>query len=334
MEENRQPSAEKDCHEQRQLLTEAMLRKQGRTPDVDVEWERVQGRISPSRSWRGLSPYYIYSGIAAAVLALFVIVPMFLSKDNDVLVYEASATPRTVVINTSEGSKAIMADTSNYVMRKAQRAEMMTMTVPEGKTHCLTLSDGTRVWLNARTRITYPSVFTGAQREVSIEGEAYFKVARDAAHPFIVNAGSLTTKVLGTEFNVNSYDARTVSVTLASGRVSVSNTASGHGASLLDQTGETATASPDGLHLSMLNIDDVTSWREGIILFDDSSLCDVLMHIGSWYNMTVICRDKAQLAMRLHCVYDRNMPIDETLDILEKVSNIKFRVENNTIFID
>ena len=83
-----------------------------------------------------------------------------------------------------------------------------------------------------------------------------------------------------------------------------------------------------------VNVEDVVCWRDGIELFDDASLRDILFHIGTWYNMTVVCHDEKYLNMRLHYVYDRYQEVNETLKMLENISNIKFRIEKNTIFVD
>ena len=94
-----------------------------------------------------------------------------------------------------------------------------TLWVPAGESYKIVLSDGTEVWLNAATRLRFPSRFYGKQREVYVEGEAYFKVAKDAAHPFIVHTTLTQVQVLGTSFNINTYEAGNVKTALVEGKV-------------------------------------------------------------------------------------------------------------------
>ena len=314
-----------------QLITEAMLRERMKEQHVDREWKKLLRKQRAATRQKRLVPFYYIC--ACAVLAACVFLPSLLRKSDEVVVYEATTQVRKVEVVTAPAQVA-----SKAIVRKAKQlpaVENRTIIVPAGMTHHLVLPDGTEVWLNAESRITYPVVFHGNTREVEMEGEAYFKVQQDKQHPFIVHASHIMTRVVGTEFNVNSYQPEAVAVTLAHGHVVVrDNETVAAGDCELKEPGATASLVEGGLKKDMAVVSEVTSWREGIILFDDASLRDILLHIGSWYNMTVVCHGEQALNMRLHYVYDRNQTVTYALQMLENIAKINLKVENNTIFID
>ncbi|MDD6507567.1 MAG: FecR domain-containing protein [Prevotellaceae bacterium] len=330
--ENNQTLQENDDPRMCQLIAEAMLREKMKGLDVDKEWEKLLRKrtVQPRRKW--LVPFYYIC--ACAVLAALAFLPSLLWQPEDVVVYEATSQVRKVEVVTAATQPATKT-IARQQPQKLPAVENRTIIVPAGMTHHLVLPDGTEVWLNAESRITYPLAFQGYTREVTMEGEAYFKVQKDARHPFIVKASHVMTRVVGTEFNVNSYQPEAVAVTLAHGHVVVSgNETAATEDCELKEPGATASLKQGSLKKEMAVLTDVTSWREGIILFDDATLRDILLHIGSWYNMTVVCHGEQALNMRLHYVYDRHQSVMESLQMLENIAKINLKVENNTIFID
>ena len=150
----------------------------------------------------------------------------------------------------------------------------------------ITLSDGTQVWLNENSRLTYPTVFRGKDRCVTLQGEAYFQVTHDDHHPFIVKAGGMETRVLGTEFNVNTSDASHPHVTLVEGSVEVSAIANNMvKEQKVISPGEDATVDAHGdIKVEHVDTNDMVCWKDGIQLFDNASLREILIQLGSWYN--------------------------------------------------
>ena len=213
----------------------------------------------------------------------------------------------------------------------ASKAVVHTVVVPEGKDMKLTLSDGTEVWLNANSRLAYPTVFNGRERKVELQGEAYFKVAHDSRHPFIVYAGGMQTRVLGTEFNVDASDAKRPHVTLVRGSVKVSKA----NINKVIVPGEDAAFDAGGsIKVSRVDLNDVACWKDGIEMFDNASLRDIVMHMGSWYNVNVICHDDALLDMHLRYMYDRRQGIEEAVMMLNTITNNKIKLQNNSILIE
>jgi transmembrane sensor len=128
--------------------------------------------------------------------------------------------------------RGIQVDEQVVDYRKTVSVEKQTLTIPRGRNFYVLLSDGTEVWLNAESRLSYPSRFDEDERIVELEGEAYFKVASDKAHPFIVRTSRFNTRVLGTEFNVKAHQDDTPYVTLVSGSVRIKASRSGEEVSL------------------------------------------------------------------------------------------------------
>ena len=222
---------------------------------------------------------------------------------------------------------------NELTLAQTQEVENHTVVVPEGKDMKLTLADGTQVWLNANSRFTHPTAFTVKERKVSLQGEAYFKVAHDAQHPFIVKASDMQTRVLGTEFNVDASDASHPHVTLVEGSVSVSSVS--HHMNKVIVPGEDAALNAQGeIKVSHVDTNDVACWRDGIELFDDVTLRDILVQMGSWYNVSVVCHDDAALSTHLRYMYDRKQSLEEAVKMLNQISNNKIKLHNNTILVE
>ena len=143
-----------------------------------------------------------------------------------------------------------------------QKVQIHRLSIPRGETFKVVLSEGTEVFLNSDSRLAYPTIFKGKERVVSLEGEAYFKVTKDAKHPFIVKSGNLQVRVLGTEFNVRSYSPTDVRVTLITGKVAVSDTCGIHSVEMMP--GQSAQLSSDGTFaVNEVDIESFLYWKEG-----------------------------------------------------------------------
>jgi transmembrane sensor len=156
-----------------------------------------------------------------------------------------------------------------------------TLTTPRGGQYQLTLPDGTKVWLNAASSLTYPTVFTGGSRTVEMTGEAYFEVAHDKKRPFMVKAGGQTIEDIGTQFNVNAYTDEPAQVTtLLEGAVKVD----GH----FLQPGEKATVTGGGVvDVTKGDPEGAVAWKNGLFDFNDAGLQTVMRQLSRWYNVDV-----------------------------------------------
>lgn len=158
------------------------------------------------------------------------------------------------------------------------------LSTPKGGQYQITLPDGSKVWLNAESNITYPAKFAGAQRLVKLEGEAYFEVARNPAQPFVVETGRERVKVLGTHFNVNSYkDVEQSAVSLAEGRVSVSMLSKSAEEKVLSP-GQQAVVRNNRMDVRNVDIGESLAWKNGEFMFNNESLSEVMQTLSRWYD--------------------------------------------------
>lgn len=204
---------------------------------------------------------------------------------------------RTIVLD-SLAPGAISADSNTRIMLKQgsldytqwQQAnnnattQYNTMQTPRGRQFQLTLPDGTRVWLNAMSSIRFPVNFPGNNREVTITGEAYLEVEKDATKPFIVHSNGITTEVLGTAFNVNAYgDEDATRITLIDGKVVVRNAEQ----SSTLKPGTQATCNKKEIRQAKVDADQAIAWKNGIFNFHQTSLQSAMRQIARWYDVEI-----------------------------------------------
>lgn len=311
-------------------MTEAASRKWGRAVDAEQEWQRfAQSHGMERRS--GVRRAAVWLASAAAAAAVVIAVVLFSGADDDSYLYRAADVQARPEVRTNGGVSTV-AEGAKVIYDPRETEGTCTVSVPYGKTQKVALADGTEVWLNSNSTLEYSSSLGSGVRSVRLEGEAYFKVAHDASRPFVIDAGAVRARVLGTELNVRSYSGGEPHVTLVNGSVEVADT--GDGAVVRIEPGEDAALSGGRLSVRDVNVDDFTCWRDGIVYFDHEQLRNILTELGSWYNVNVICRDKALLGRHYHYVFNRNAALEEALQLLNDVSDAEVRLENGTIFID
>lgn len=335
-----------------QMVTEALMRDKMETPDVDMEWKRLAARMTaPSAEVkttsrneqlkvRFFSIRTFWMTIASVAAIAFIIFLIFfkLDKATPGSLYEARKQSAEIVVLDEQDHEQVI-NGNEIKLASSVKVERHTVVVPEGKDMKLILADGTQVWLNANSRLIYPTAFKGKNREVELQGEGYFKVTHDAYHPFIVKAGDMQTSVLGTEFNVNAFDQSNPHVTLVEGSVKVSSVLTHKTetqvAGKIIVPGEDAVLNEQGkIIVSHVDTDDVACWKDGIQLFNDASLREIVLQLGSWYNVNVVCHDESLLNTHLRYMYNRRNGIEEAIKMLNDISNNKIKLKNNTILIE
>lgn len=227
------------------------------------------------------------------------------SKPNEALVYQDTKkeTPKTLKYNT--------------------------LTVPRGGEYLLVLADGTKVWLNSESSLHYPVSFAD-KREVALTGEAYFEVAKDSKRPFIVSMAGNKVEVLGTKFNVSAYPENRIYTTLAEGKVKIYN----HERSVTLLPNQQAAMHGTG-DIKVENVDArlFTSWSQGMYEFRKTELGDIAAQLSRWYNVDICFNDEKLKHKRFAGVIFRNNELSFAIEVIEKVSNVKFIRENNKIYI-
>lgn len=335
-----------------QMVTEALMRDKMETPDVDMEWKRLAARMTaPSAEVKTTSrneqlkvrffsirTLWMTIASVAAIAFIIFLISFKLDKATPGSLYEARKRSAEIVVLDEQDHEQVI-NGNEIKLASSVKVERHTVVVPEGKDMKLILADGTQVWLNANSRLIYPTAFKGKNREVELQGEGYFKVTHDAYHPFIVKAGDMQTSVLGTEFNVNAFDQSNPHVTLVEGSVKVSSVLTHKTetqvAGKIIVPGEDAVLNEQGkIIVSHVDTDDVACWKDGIQLFNDASLREIVLQLGSWYNVNVVCHDESLLNTHLRYMYNRRNGIEEAIKMLNDISNNKIKLKNNTILIE
>ena len=169
---------------------------------------------------------------------------------------------------------------------KTDEAIYNTISTPNGGQYQVSLPDGSMVWLNAASSLSFPVNFTGKQRKVSITGEAYFEIKKNRNQPFVVQSGNQEVEVLGTEFNINSYLPGSISTSLVEGSVKVINTSSRE--EVILQPGKQAVLNNQEIVTNGFNVENVTSWRKGLFSYTNASLNTVMNDFERWYDVEVV----------------------------------------------
>ena len=206
-----------------------------------------------------------------------------------------------------------------------------TITTPRGGQYNVTLSDGTKVWLNAASSIRFPVAFKGTERRVEITGEAYFEVAKNAAKPFKVKAVSAEIEVLGTHFNVNAYDDEAaIRTTLLEGKVKVS--VSNKVARFL-KPGQQAEINKEGKIgvLDKADIEEVMAWKNGRFQFSSADLKSILRQISRWYDVDIEYNGNVDLHFSGQLT--RNENVSKVFEKLELTGEVHFRIDNKKIIV-
>ncbi|MGN8797425.1 FecR family protein [Segatella copri] len=203
------------------------------------------------------------------------------------------------------------------------------VSTPAATTTLVTLSDGTRVMLNANSTLEYPASFDDAEvREVRLKGEAHFEVTKNPHRPFVVKAGEMQTQVLGTIFDVKAYRKDAPKVTLMEGKVKVSNADT----EVEMRPGQTATLQVDKIVVSRAS-SSVSDWLEGDFDMDQVTLAEAMSDIGAWYNKTVVFQSQANMDKLIHFRFSRRASLQEIITALNEMGVAKVRMEKGKIMV-
>ena len=200
------------------------------------------------------------------------------------------------------------------------------VSTPAATTTLVTLSDGTKVMLNANSTLEYPASFDDAEvREVRLKGEAHFEVTKNPHRPFMVKAGEMQTQVLGTIFDVKAYRKDAPKVTLMQGKVKVSNADT----EVEMRPGQTATLQSDKIVVSKAS-SSASDWLEGDFDMDQVTLAEAMSDIGAWYNKTVVFQSQANMDKLIHF---RWASLQEIITALNEMGVAKVRIEKGKIMV-
>ena len=224
-----------------------------------------------------------------------------------------------------------------YKGKKETRSNVVnenTLFVPKGsKAIRLVLADGTAVWLNSGSSLTYPSQFTGVDRMVKMTGEVFFDVARNPSKPFKVMANGVETQALGTQFNINAYsDEPIAKITLVEGSIKVARKKNkGIVNPLIVKPGQQVLGAEDLKLIDHANIDEVMAWKNGQFYFEGANIKTIMNQISKYYDVDVVYKGNINYSFVLKI--SRTVPISELLKIMELTDLVRFKIDGNKIAV-
>lgn len=336
------------------LLGEALLYIE--SIDADKNWEELKERIKIKKNpivinWRTVFQY------AAVFVCLLGLVYVFQNKTNkpDKIVIPDDAIQLVlengdIQVLSPNGEKQIIKKDGGVVASQKENQISYTsnnsidklvyneIKIPYGKTFVVTLSDGTVVNMNAGSSLKYPVQFIkGHNREVVLEGEAFFDVTKDKKHPFIVKTRGMDVKVLGTKFNVSSYkEEADINTVLVEGSVSLSSEAKPNEKTML-VPGEKGTWNNQKTAIAVEKVDTriYTEWMTGELVFRKTAFKDIIIKLERSYNVTIENNKKELLDKKFNASFNKNIEnIDEVLTAMGKIQSFSFKKEGKRITIN
>ncbi|TZF81111.1 DUF4974 domain-containing protein [Pedobacter sp. BS3] len=227
-------------------------------------------------------------------------------------------------INIKKSADGTLVYTQSAKQLSANIPAYNTISTPNGRQYQLNLPDGTKVWLNAASALTYPVSFTGNLRNVELVGEAYFEVAKNANMPFVVAARGTKVEVLGTHFNVSAYtDDDLVKTALIEGSVRMSN----KNDAVILKPGQQGAGTSESLDIGVkpVNVQQATAWKDGYFIFRNNTIREVMKQVARWYNVGVEYKISGD-DKRFGGIYSRTNDLEELLKGLELTGLVKFKI--------
>ncbi len=319
--------------------------------DAEGAWQRVAGQLRPRRSLGAVIARYASAAVVFAGVIILTVIggkiddPYHAGEDAQVDATRQMHMKAVLdmgdnkVVNLQDASAAARAGAT--LLRKGVLAygnkpgdgpvAEHTLSVPRGGEYTLVLPDGTTVILNADSKLVYPNRFTGAERNVELTGEAYFKVVKDPSKPFIVRTGNISIRVLGTSFNVRAYEGESVQTTLVEGSVLIT-TDSEH---IKIRPGEQLVIKSDTLSIRQIDVKTVfLGNRDNRFVFDDEPLADVMRKLERWYDFEFVVADESLHHIRFTGNLPKYQNLSKALHMLELTTCVKFGMAGNVLTVE
>ncbi|MEN7549351.1 FecR domain-containing protein [Rapidithrix thailandica] len=225
----------------------------------------------------------------------------------------------------------------NRIQETAAFVTLVEKYSPEGSRQIIQLADGTLVHLNAGSRLRFPKVFTGKSREVFLQGEAFFEVARDTTQPFIIRTGNLVTRVLGTSFNVAAYpEDSEVKVSVATGKVEVytegTEAVQGEKVQLLPHRQAVFAKANQQFQVQPFELASVCAWKEGTLRFMNTALPEVCKQLERWYGVTFELQSESLKACSLSGEF-HNRSLQHVLEAISYTNGLRFEMHQDSVVL-
>jgi len=319
--------------------------------DIQTKWEATVAKVQRKRQKRKAKGWLI----AASVIAILCLGVWGASHwSGSVQSPIVAKTSKSVqpgkeqaILTLSNGQTVLLGEKGNTIIREGgnemkivdnqldyaatsrQEVYRHKLRVPIGGIYRIQLNDGTTVWLNADSEMEYPSVFTGTERIVSVKGEAYFEVAKDASRPFIVNVGQSTVEAVGTAFNINTHlKEGQIKTILTEGRIRVSVADK----SVLIDEGNATMVDSKGISVAKADPEEAQAWKDGYFYFGGKDLRNIMNEVSRWYGVDVeyertLSDEKYQGGIK------RTESIQAVCNVLKGVTGLDIQIKNRTLVV-
>ena len=327
--------------------------------DVHIREEQAKKIIFSSlKKKRNLTPYY---GVAASIAVLLIVTLFFFIREDKQIVSEKLVTSEIKPIQSkailvlSTGEQIQLTKSTQKIQEQdgsvlkidsvmgvqydalsTQRVEKPIynkIVVPRGGEYFVTLSEGTKVWLDADSELEYPVFFSGDFREVKLKGNAYFCVTKKNDKPFVVRAGEFSLKVYGTEFNVNAYDLQNIETVLVNGSIGFKANISTPERMMAPNELAVSDSRTGQSEIHQVDIYPYIAWKNQNIVFVNERLESIMEKMARWYDVTVFFQDESLKDLRFDCNMRRYADIRDLFFFLEKTSNARFALNGRTVVI-
>ncbi|WP_293918081.1 MULTISPECIES: FecR family protein [unclassified Sphingobacterium] len=324
------PSAEQDSTDSLKRSKSVILDQIEREEDTQTSsgfftWKRLLVAAVMLVVMGGLLGIYWKSNYTSHAVELAAVIPDSSGQyKNDIMPGSSYA-----VITYPNGKRETAIDSvSDHNLHSTAENGLLTVEVPKAGKYKLTLSDGTNVWLNSSSELSYPTVFHSDQRIVKLSGEAYFDVAKDPNRPFRIELNGSVIEVLGTSFNVNAYTDE-ISTSLVEGKVKI---ISGQKETLLSP-GNEALIKGGEVAVSPADIQKNTAWQRGEFYFDSDNLSEIIKEVARWYDVEIVNAESLIVNTTYKGAISREAKLSEVLNILSSATQRRFEIDGRKVIV-
>lgn len=223
---------------------------------------------------------------------------------------------------------------NTYVFYEKDRPYLNTIEVPAGQRVCLTLSDGTKVWLNSQSKFTYPSRFSRIDRKVNLEGEGFFEVVHNENKPFVVQSSWMDIKVLGTKFNIKAYPNERTYITLHEGQVEACTHDKEHTIRMNPREQIIYSPSQGLSFIQNVNIHITNRWINGELVFVNQTLEEIMCTLERKFGVIITIQDKELANEIFNCHTFPEATIEQILSLLQETRRLTYKIKGKTISIN
>lgn len=313
--------------------------------NAEADFVQLKQEIATQQKKSKIRKIILPLAAAACVAAIILIIPgIGLLHQRASLVQNNEQQPvQQIRLQLESGEEILLSDSgkASFVARgttivtddnsftyESSEMQWATVEIPAGKDYKITLSDGSLLWINSKSKVRFPTRFRGDKRQIDVDGEVYLNVAKDAGRPFFVRTSSGTVEVLGTEFNLNTYDSGSLKLALVDGKVSLITS----DRSTTIKPGQMGLVSNGEISVSnSFDKDDVLSWMNGYYNFYNASVAQISRILERCYPVNIVLEDPELKSMYYTGVIEKDKPLQAFLEEFVKSGEVEYRLHNGIL---